>query len=204
MGPRPVGPGARGSLWIALGAAAVVAVIAVVMGFVFLGRNDTVSAKTTAAVAASLRAAGCTFKTYPSQGRSHLAANAPPKNFKYDSFPPVSGPHYQVSAVWNFYSTPLSQVQQIHNLEHGGIVVQWGSKVPQSTVDELRTFWESSPYGELFAPLPRLGDKIAIGAWTHLGTCTGFREKAFTAFRDAYRLKGPERGYTPDNTQPGA
>ena len=39
----------------------------------------------------------------------------------------------------------------------------------------------------------KLGDKIALTAWTQLATCTRFDEKAFSAFRDAFRGKGPER-----------
>lgn len=173
-----------------------------VAAFVLVNRSDDGSQSKMAA-AAAMRAAGCTFRTFPGQGRNHLTSLTPPKKFKYNSFPPTSGPHYYIPAVWNFYTTPLAQVQQIHNLEHGGIVVQWGSNVPAATVDRLRAFWSESPYALLFAPLPQLGNKIAVEAWTHLATCTHFDERAFTAFRDEYRLKGPERGFTPENTQPG-
>jgi hypothetical protein len=43
------------------------------------------------------------------------------------------------------------------------------------------------------APLPALGDKVALTAWTHLATCPGFDEEAYDAFVDLYRFKGPER-----------
>ena len=81
----------------------------------------------------------------------------------------------------------------VHNLEHGGIVVQWGSKVAPATVEQLRSFWQESPNGMLMAPLPKLGGKIALTAWTNLATCSAFDETGFKAFRDAYRGKGPER-----------
>ncbi len=45
----------------------------------------------------------------------------------------------------------------------------------------------------LLAPLPSLGNRIALTAWTHLATCARFDQSAYTAFRDAYRAKGPER-----------
>jgi Protein of unknown function (DUF3105) len=141
---------------------------------------------------AKLAAAGCAFKTYHNLGQAHVQALTPPP--KYNSFPPTSGPHYFEPAPWNFYDSPIdSQVRAVHNLEHGGIVVQWGSAVPSATVEQLRGFWDDSPNGMLMAPLPRLGDKIAMTAWTHLATCTRFDESAFAAFRDAYRGKGPER-----------
>jgi Protein of unknown function (DUF3105) len=65
-------------------------------------------------------------------------------------------------------------------------------RLPASTVNELRDFYRSSPNGIILAPLPRLGDKIALTAWTHLATCTEFDEGAYEKVRDAYRAKGPE------------
>jgi len=142
--------------------------------------------------AKKLAAAGCTFKTYRNQGQKHVQSLT--AKVDYNSFPPTSGPHYVQPAPWNFYDGPLdSQVRGVHNLEHGGIVVQWGSKVTSSTVEQLRSFWQQSPNGMLMAPLPKLGDKIALTAWTHLASCSTFDESAFKAFRDAYRGKGPER-----------
>ena len=140
--------------------------------------------------AAKLAAAGCTFKTYPSQGRNHVTSLT--AKVKYNSFPPTSGTHYQDPGVWGHYDAPLVLVQEVHNLEHGGVIIQYGSKVPQATVDELLSFYSSSPNGMLLAPLPALGAKVALTAWTHLATCTQYSKVAFAAFRDAYRGKGPE------------
>ena len=163
-------------------------IVAVVLGFVLTrGGSHSTSGPSPAA---KLTAAGCTFKTYPSQGQGHVTSLA--AKVKYNSFPPTSGTHYQYPAVWGHYNAPLVLVQEVHNLEHGGIVIQYGSKVPQATVDELLSFYNSSPNGMLLAPLPALGAKIALTAWTHLATCTKYSKVAFTAFRDAYRGKGPE------------
>jgi hypothetical protein len=200
-GGRTVSPGSRRNVLIAVAALAAAAIVAVIVGFLVIGRGGGTKSSASSA-ATAMRAAGCTFTTYPSKGRNHLQSLKYVPS-RYNSFPPVSGSHYYIPAIWNFYSTPVEQTQQIHNLEHGGIVVQWGSKVPQSTVDQLRSFWQSSPHTLLFAPLPQLGNKIAVEAWTHLATCTRFNEKAFTTFRDAYRLRGPESGFSAANTQPG-
>jgi hypothetical protein len=54
----------------------------------------------------------------------------------------------------------------------------------------------------IVGPLPTLGDKIAITAWTHIATCRQFNREAFTTFRDAYRYKGPER-LPKESLQPG-
>ena len=144
-----------------------------------------------AAVAPKLTAAGCTFKTYPSQGQGHVQSTD--AKVKYNSFPPTSGSHYFRPLVWNRYTQPLPPVAEVHNLEHGGVIIQYGDKVPSATVKQLTSFYDSSSNGMLLAPLPKLGQKIALTAWTHLATCTHYNRTAFAAFRDGFRAKGPER-----------
>ncbi|HET7855151.1 MAG TPA: DUF3105 domain-containing protein [Gaiellaceae bacterium] len=143
-----------------------------------------------AAIGPKMEAAGCTYKTYPNQGRGHFAR--PNQPFTYNSFPPTSGTHDPTPAIFNAYEVPINERKLVHNLEHGGIVIQYGKDVPASTVERLRGFYQDSPNGIVLAPRPRLGDKIALSAWTHLSTCTEFDEGAFKTFRDEYRAKGPE------------
>ena len=151
-------------------------------------------------LAATMRAEGCTFETFPSEGATHVDdLNA---KVEYKSDPPTSGDHYFLPSVWDIYDRPVNQLQAVHNLEHGGIVIQYGDDVPDAAVDQLSEFYREDPNGMLVAPLPRLGDDIALTAWTHLAKCPRFSEEAFTAFRDAYRGKGPER-FDVDDLQPG-
>ena len=186
--PRATGAGLpRNALMAGVLAGGVI--VAVVLGFV-LTRGSSHHAKAGPSPAAKLAAAGCTFKTYPSIGRSHVTSLT--AKVKYNSFPPTSGTHYQYPGIWGQYNAPLVLVQEVHNLEHGGIIIQYGNKVPQATVDELLSFYNSSPNAMLLAPLPQLGAKVALTAWTHRATCTTYSKVAFTAFRDAYRGKGPE------------
>ena len=149
-----------------------------------------------------MTAAGCTLHTYPSAGRGHITTLDPNPPIKYNSFPPTSGKHYYVPAVWGSYDAPVSEYQAIHNLEHGGIVIQYGKGVSEDTVSQVGDFYQSDPVGLLVAPLPKLGNKVALTAWTHLALCPGFDEKAFEAFRDAYRYQGPEK-FPPNALQPG-
>jgi hypothetical protein len=173
-------------LYLVLFAVSGLVILGGVLGWVVVKGNDPSGDPSSA-----MRAAGCTFETYPDQGRKHFAsANQP---FKYNSFPPTSGTHDPVPAIFNAYEDPINERKLVHNLEHGGIVMQYGSEVPAGTVDKLREFYLSSPNGMVLAPLPRLGDKIALTAWTHLSSCSNFDEGAFKTFRDAYRAKGPER-----------
>jgi len=193
---RPLGLNRRGLL-AGVGAGLVVAVIIVVVAVTSGGG----SAASVDDAAAALRAAGCTFRTYPSEGRNHTS-NLDAK-ITYKTFPPTSGTHYFAPAIWNRYSQPVSLVQEVHNLEHGGVIIQYGDKVPQATVDKLVSFYDSSPNAMLLAPLPKLGNKVALTAWTRLATCTTFDENAYEGFRDAFRGKGPER-FPVDSLKPGS
>jgi hypothetical protein len=157
-----------------------------------------------------MRAAGCTLKTAKATSRTHVTNFG--AKIKYNTDPPSNGSHYFQPAVWDFYTTPADPIQVVHNEEHGGAILWWGNKVPASTVDQLRAFYHSSPNGVLGTPYAKLGSKVAITAWTapsggmgegHAAVCPTFNEKAFKAFRDAYRGKGPER-YPLDIETPGA
>jgi hypothetical protein len=180
-------------LWlIGTGAVVVVVVIAIVLATALGGGSD----------ASAIAAAGCVQQTFPSQGRKHVQELA--QGFKYNSFPATSGPHYPQPALWNIYTEPIDEIRAVHNLEHGGIVVQYGNKVPQATVDEIRQWYENTDRaGILVSPLPALDDKVALTAWTVLATCPTFDQEAVDAFVDLHRYKGPERLQL-NSMQPGS
>lgn len=163
----------------------------------------------------TLRAAGCTIEKKPALGRQHVQQLA--KGFQYNTFPPTSGPHYPVPAPWDIYTDPVEQFRLVHNLEHGGLVVQYGKDVPETAVAEIREWYLDDPNGIIVAPLPALGDKIALAAWTApdaapgqvpaagqgvLAKCTSFDAAAFDAFKDTYGFRGPER-FPRDSLVPG-
>jgi len=182
------GPERRRRLAILLALAIGAIIIAVVLGMV-LGGGSSASANAGDGIA------GCSLKTYPSQGRNHVTSL--PKGFSYNSFPPSSGPHYPIPLIFNLYDQPLQQMHLVHNLEHGAIAVQYGNKVPQAVVTQLTNWYNGDTWGLVVAPLPVLGDKIALTAWTHVLTCPGFSEQAFDQFKNAYRDKGPESPVLP-------
>jgi hypothetical protein len=151
----------------------------------------------------------CTLHVYPGLPPRHLTdLNAKPK---YNSFPPTSGPHYQSPAKFNIYPYSIPQIALVHNLEHGGIVIQYGSKVPKPTVAKLRTWYLRHTNGLVVAPLPALEDRIALGAWNappykqgrepqqqdpghgYLALCAGFSAVAFTRFVNEHEYKAGER-----------
>jgi hypothetical protein len=159
----------------------------------------------------------CRSEVFPAQEASHVPPAKIPKDFQYNSYPPTSGPHDPTPAVWDVHDDPVSQMQLTHNLEHGGIVVQYGPDVSDATIDELIAWYRSDPNGIVIAPLPDseearpLADNITVAAWWaelqdesnplsgvereegRLLTCSAFDEEVFSDFRDENRVHGPER-----------
>lgn len=198
----------RRSLWLILAAALALAALGGAAAGAYLLLRDDGGGEN---AAAAIRSAGCTYRTFPALEGAHVA-QAEGVLKEWNSFPPSSGPHFGQWAVWGLYDEPVSLTQATHNLEHGGVVMWYGSDVPPSTVAQLRSFYLEDPVGVLVSPLPRLGDKLALTAWNAppegsggrgiLVECTTFDEDAFTSFRDEYRFKAPER-FPPEQLQPG-
>jgi Protein of unknown function (DUF3105) len=159
-----------------------------------------------AAVRADLEASGCTLQAVKAQpGRHSLTADG---TAKWNTDPPTNGPHFGFDAsgqlgtvVWGAYDEPLQLARVLHNLEHGGIYIFYGDEVSDSVVDQLRGFYDDHKNGTLLAPYPKLGDKVALGAWVsqgedakgYLAKCSAFDEGAFSSFFKAFQFKGPER-----------
>jgi hypothetical protein len=170
-------------------AASGVVMLAAVLGFLLLAGNDD-DATTQRDAIRSIRDAGWTYEHPKSQGRDHVVAL--PRNFKPNSMPRTSGPHSGQTVVYGIYDQPVSQLNFVHNLEHGAVGIQYGSKVPQETVNRIVEYYNEDPNGLIVAPYPALGDKIALTAWTHLAEGTKFDENVFNTFVDAFGFKGPE------------
>jgi Protein of unknown function (DUF3105) len=155
--------------------------------------------------AQALAAAGCQYKHYPAQPRTpHYTTLTPATKPSWNSYPPTSGRHYFQWVLWGDYSEPVHVIQEVHNLEHGGMIIQYGNKVPKPDVDKINAFWQKDPTAMLVAPLPNLGKKIALTAWTQWAECPSFNEKAFKAFQSAFRYHGPESPVFPKSAlQPG-
>jgi hypothetical protein len=188
-------------------ALALVALAAVVGFFAFSGsgggRNPS-----------ALPDAGCTVQTFPAQQGDHVTEL--PAGYKHNSDPPTSGAHNSQPAAWDLYDEPVDQLILIHNLEHGGVVMQYGDEVPESDVAAIIDWYRDDPNGIVIAPRPELGNQIALEAWNGekhgkgnsengtgvLAKCPRFDEGAFDAFLDEYGFKGPE-AFPRDSLQPG-
>jgi Protein of unknown function (DUF3105) len=161
-------------------------------------------------VRATLVSAGCTLKTVTALPGKHSLSPGGISG-KWNTDPPTNGPHYGVAAIFGIYNDEIEPARLVHNLEHGGVFILYGDEVPDSTVKELEAFYDDHKTGTIMAPLARLGDQFALGAWVaaggdakgQLAKCKAFDEGAVSSFFRAFQFLGPER-YDPSQLQPGA
>jgi Protein of unknown function (DUF3105) len=203
----PRDPERTRKLLLVVGGSALVVIVAV-LGFLFLGGSSE-----SATVAAQFREGGCQFQTYSAaqtlQVGGELVRHVEklPRGYKYKSNPPASGVHANQTTIFGIYDEPISQLSTVHNLEHGGVAIQYGPAVPEADVNQIREFYLDDPNGLVVAPLTSLKDQIALTAWTfdqgrrtedgyegegRLAKCKRFDEDRFEAFVDAFRGNGPE------------
>lgn len=128
---------------------------------------------------------------FPSMGRQHVAQT--PKLEEYNSLPPTSGPHFSSQTNWGIHREPLPEGYQVHNLEHGGVVMQYKPGASTELVAKLTAIGESYKWKKIIlAPYPPLDAAIALTAWEHLDKFDEFDETRIRRFIDAFRNRGPE------------
>lgn len=173
-------------LLYALGASGFLILGIVAAAFAFSGGDGNGS---TNAVAA-LREAGCTYTNPKSQGRQHTEALPP--NFKPNSTPRASGPHSNQTIIYGSYTETVPELNAVHNLEHGAVIVWYGPDVAQSTINQINDFYNEDPNGLIVSMHPQLGDELALVAWTQVARCPRFDENAAQQFVDSFGFRGPE------------
>jgi len=132
------------------------------------------------------------IQTFPVLSRDHI--NPGETHPPYNSNPPTNGWHWPNPQDWGIYTAQQFQEQLVHNLEHGGIVVQYNGLTPVD-VQRITDFVQHDSYHMILAPYPGLptGVNVALTAWSHLLTCNGVNESAMSSFVNAYRDQGPEK-----------
>lgn len=178
------------TLLYALAGSGVVALVIVVGILAFGGSGGGANLKS---AATAIQNEGCQYKRYPELARTpHYETLTPSPPPAWNSFPPTSGRHYFQPLIFNQYPQPFAEIQAVHNLEHGAMILQYGDKIPQAQIDAITTWYRKDPNAILVAPLPKLGNKVAMTAWTYWAECTGFDVKAANAFK-AFRYRSPEK-----------
>jgi hypothetical protein len=121
----------------------------------------------------------------PSQGNAHIPTETTP-HLTYNTDPPTSGPHLPYIAPWGIHVEPISRELQVHNLEDGGVMVQYNCDCPD-LVEQLKRIVSRYDRYVILAPYPGMKSKIALTAWGRIDHFDEFDERRIVRFIDAYR-----------------
>ena len=121
----------------------------------------------------------------PDQGNRHLQTAADPHE-AYNSNPPTSGPHLPYIAPWGVHTRPIQRELQVHNLEDGGVIVQYNCDCPDLAA-KLGDLVRQYDKHVIVAPYPEMASTIALTAWTRIETLAAFDEKRIRRLIEAYR-----------------
>jgi hypothetical protein len=121
----------------------------------------------------------------PDQGNLHVQTETTPHE-AYNSDPPTSGPHLPYLAPWGIHTRPVPRELQVHNLEDGGVLVQYSCECPE-IVARLRALVQPYDRVVILAPYPSMKSRIALTAWTRIDTMAELDEARVKRFIDAYR-----------------
>ena len=128
------------------------------------------------------------------QGNAHIQMISEP-HVPYNSDPPTSGPHLPYIAPWGIHTEPIPRELQVHNLEDGGVAVQYRctASCPDlaAKLAEIVRRYETQV---ILAPYPEMRTRIALTAWTRLDAFDDFDEARIVRFIRAYRGIDHHRG----------
>jgi hypothetical protein len=122
----------------------------------------------------------------PSLGNEHIPTAESP-HVPYNSNPPTSGPHLPYIAPWGIHTRPIPRELQVHNLEDGGVVINYKPECADRVLPALQTTVKRYPDHVLLAPYPDLDACIALTAWSRIDKLEALDERRVTRFIEAYR-----------------
>lgn len=133
----------------------------------------------------------------PSLGNDHIQSIDSPHP-PYNSKPPTSGPHVPFVAKWGIYRQQIPNELQVHNLEDGGVMIQYDCQNCAEMIQKLENLGreylkmsqmtpQNSRFGHLIvAPYPGLDTPIALTAWGKIDKLNEFDEARIRRFIEAY------------------
>jgi hypothetical protein len=131
----------------------------------------------------------------PIQGAQHIQPGE--SHPSYNSDPPTSGWHYELTLPAGFYEEPEPDELLVHNLEHGHIVISYDcSKLAdcEGTKNRLRGIFDRfDGWKVTIVPRQNADAAIALTAWGRIDKLDDFDEQRIVAFIRAWRDRGPER-----------
>ena len=130
-------------------------------------------------------------ETFPNMGQGHLSAGQSPPD--YNSTPATSGAHAS-AAQCGIYLTEISDEVQVHNLEHGVVVVQYQPDLDETQIALLQGWARTKPGHILLAPRADLTDPVVISSWTRLLRLPGADIETVDVYYEQFVFTGAEVG----------
>jgi hypothetical protein len=157
------------------------------------------------AVRKAAKRAGCRLRADPSAVGIHLLiSDIVPLHVDNPDYskvprPPTNGHHRPLWADWGFYQQPVPYAYEVHNLEHGAVVIHLGLNINRAAGTKVLRLWAESPPFMLIVPglptdVPRRG--ATVTSWQRAMICRVWNPRTLNAirvYRDAYRGSGPEQ-----------
>ena len=155
-------------------------------------------------------APGYAVPVQPSQHRSQCPRSG------YNSFPPTSGCHAGRQTTYGVHEEPIPFEPQLHNLEHGGVIIQYRTSgvlgLDENLSGELKSWVEDlrqqdprycrlivAPYPGKFQapkvnPTEAAEKVIALTSWGRIDLLDDYDRERIRGFIDAWINRGPEKG----------
>jgi hypothetical protein len=131
-------------------------------------------------------------ETFADMGTQHLAPREGTP--EYNSNPPTSGPHAATPAACGVYRQPVPDVNHLHSMEHGAIVVQYDPELSQEEVVELEEIGRNVEGEIIVAPRPDNPAPVALTAWTKLLLLDEVDSDVIAAFEREFSNRSPKAG----------
>jgi hypothetical protein len=158
--------------WIAIGAAAIVLVVGVLIARSF-GVGESAGRF-----------------TGPGAGVGNHQTDGVP--LPYASYPPTSGPHWPAPAPWGFQTAGVPDERALHNLEHGGVVASYNN-IPAESLASLQALLNTYPRDRfnqvklLIRPYDKVpSGTIVLTAWSWVDELTAYDDARVRAFLGAH------------------
>jgi Protein of unknown function (DUF3105) len=112
-----------------------------------------------------------------------------PPPISYETSPPVAGPH-STAVPCGVYAEQIPDENQVHNLEHGAVGVQYKPDLPVAQIRRIEELARSYDSHVFTGPYEDMDPNIALTAWGHMVRLDSFEEQTIRDFIDEFAQDG--------------
>ncbi|MGH2818772.1 MAG: DUF3105 domain-containing protein [Actinomycetota bacterium] len=112
-----------------------------------------------------------------------------PPPISYETSPPVAGPHSS-TVPCGVYAEQIPNENQVHNLEHGAVGVQYEPDLPPEQIRQIEGLVRSHDSHVFAGPYEGMESNISLTAWGHMVRLDSFEEQTIRDFIDEFAQGG--------------